>query len=288
MSTTGSAIAHAQRSGRSRRSLRIDRRRRHAGRARYPARQSGDGVFRSRVSRRPALDSRRRHPVLTFMAEEVTPYWDAEHSRYVAYCPLLAARPAPQHRPSPARPIFTGGLCPVPYCFPPICEDLNVDYYTNCHSLYPGTSDVHLVFRQSLPARAGRLCLDLHLAVSLDGEAFDFVPWRPGGSRRCHRLGPRCRITFGRVSSRQTTWSNSTRITWASSSGGTTFPHKWPRTIAVATHSPVGVVGERTIGRVEGRRAGRADHLRFHAASPHDLSQRDHGAGRVAAGSRAG
>ena len=167
------------------------------------------------------------NPVLTFMAEEVTPCWDAEHSRYVAYARYWQ-RAQRRSIGLTSTTDFHRWPLPRPILFPSYSEDLNVDYYTNCHSLYPGTSDVHLFF-VSRYRRGQDDCLDLHLAVSLDGEAFDFVPGDPVVAGDATGWDPDAESPSACV------FPTNDLVQFDADHVGIivrrdNFPHKWPRT----------------------------------------------------------
>jgi hypothetical protein len=66
---------------------------------------------------------------------------------------------------------------PRPVLVPGYDTALHTDFYTNGHTLYPGTTDVHLMFVGEY-TRGLDDCLALRLATSVDGDAFHLVPGR--------------------------------------------------------------------------------------------------------------
>lgn len=119
-------------------------------------------------------------PVMPFMAETADPFYDVEKQQYVAYMRYwqyaqrrgigISQTEDFHHWPRP-RPL----LCPN---FAGYHGELGTDFYTSAHALYPGTTDVHLFF-VSMFHHGTNDCVDLELAVSLDGEMFHFVPGGP-------------------------------------------------------------------------------------------------------------
>jgi len=113
-------------------------------------------------------------PVMPFMTEHVEPFYDVEKGRYVDY-------PRYWHN-AQRRGIgisetddFAHWPLPRPLLCPGLGAPLTDDFYTTCHTLYPGTTDVHLFFIANY-YRGTNDCVDVDLAVSLDGDLFDIVP----------------------------------------------------------------------------------------------------------------
>jgi len=116
-------------------------------------------------------------PVMPFMTEHVEPFYDVEKGRYVDY-------PRYWHN-AQRRGIginetddFRHWPLPRPLLCPRLSSPLTDDFYTTCHSLYPGTTDVHLFFIANY-YRGTNDCVDVDIAVSLDGDLFDIVPGGP-------------------------------------------------------------------------------------------------------------
>ena len=167
-------------------------------------------------------------PVMTFMAEAGKPFYDVEKKRYVNYIRYwqyaqrrsigISETEDFRRWPQP-RPLLSPGLDGEP----------GTDYYTNAHALYPGTTDVHLFFVSKFHHGTND-CVDLFLAVSLDGDVIDLVPggpivpcetedWDPDKSQPAscvfpgHGMAPFGKDHVGLI----ITENN--------------VPHKWPRTV---------------------------------------------------------
>ena len=116
-------------------------------------------------------------PVMTFMAEAGKPFYDVEKEKYVNYIrywqyaqrrSIGISETDDFHRWPQPRPLLSPSLDETP----------GTDFYTNSHTLYPGTTDVHLFFVSKFHHGTND-CVDLHLAVSLDGDLINFVPGGP-------------------------------------------------------------------------------------------------------------
>ena len=116
-------------------------------------------------------------PVMPFMAEGGKPFFDVEKEKSVCYVRYWQNA---QRRGIGITETEDFRLWPQPrpLLCPDFNEELGTDYYTNVHTLYPGTTDVHLFFVSKFHHGTND-CLDLYLAVSLDGDLINFVPGGP-------------------------------------------------------------------------------------------------------------
>ena len=110
-------------------------------------------------------------------------------------------------------------------------DPLSTDFYTNAHSLYPGHEDVHLCFVARY-RRGGDDCSDISVAVSLDGDIFNFPPGGPVITQEDWEWGPTAEPGAGFIipMTALTPFGND-QIGLVY--GGSSVAHKWPRTVEV-------------------------------------------------------
>lgn len=166
-------------------------------------------------------------PVMWFMTEFQNAFYDSEKAAYVTYSRLWHVGQRRTIGKAETQD-FSDWPLPRPVLMPGLQEPLSVDYYTNAHSLYPGRSDVHLFFVTKY-RRGADDCSDIHLAISLDGDLFEFVPGGPVITQEPWLWGPDAvpgagfiipltgLVPFGQ---------NHVGLVY----GGSNVAHKWPRT----------------------------------------------------------
>jgi hypothetical protein len=162
-----------------------------------------------------------------FMTEFQNAFYDREKAAYVTYSRLWHVAQRRTIGKAETND-FTDWPLPKPVLMPGLNESLTVDYYTNAHSLYPGHTDIHFFFVAKY-RRGTDDCSDIHLAVSLDGDQFEFVPGGPVIAQEPWPWGPDAApgagfiipltglVPFGR---------EHVGLVY----GGSNVAHKWPRT----------------------------------------------------------
>ena len=169
-------------------------------------------------------------PLMLFHTE--TPesaFYDAEKQCYIAYMRDWHVMQRRSVAKSETRD-FRAWPPPRPVLVPRYSDPLWMDFYTNAHTLYPGHEDIHLFF-SSVYDRSTDLRDHIALAVSLDGDWFDFVPGPPVISRTAEEWDPDGPAEAGEVT------LHSGMVPFGPDHIGviSTFfnvPHKWPRTVA--------------------------------------------------------
>lgn len=167
-------------------------------------------------------------PVLLFGSEEGMPYYDVEKERYAAYMRNW------QHFQRRTIAVtetddFLNWPIPRTLLSPDFDEELSTDYYTYAHSMYPDTTDVHFFFISKY-FRGTNDCLDLYLAVSLDGDQYHIFnnepivqceksDWNPDSASPAACVFPgQGLVPFG---------SDQVGLIVTEHN----IPHKWPRTV---------------------------------------------------------
>ena len=167
-------------------------------------------------------------PIMLFMAEFNSAYYDIEKQSYVTYIRLwhTAQRRAIGKAETKN---FADWPFPSPTLVPELRDPLSTDFYTNAHSLYPGHEDIHLCFVAKY-RRGGDDCSDISLAVSLDGDIFNFPPGGPVITQEDWEWGPDARPGAGFIipmSGMTQFGSEHIGLLY----GGSNIAHKWPRTV---------------------------------------------------------
>jgi hypothetical protein len=160
-------------------------------------------------------------PIMLFLAETCNPYYDVERQSYVCYLRYWHAAQRRGIGRCETRD-FGNWPLPRPLLLPGLAGPLSTDFYTNAHVTYPGHDDVHLFFIADYYRDNDRS--DIRLAVSLDGEVFDFVPGGP-----VIRRGPAGSPDAGCV------FPGNGLVPYGEGHIGMIYygyavPHKWPRT----------------------------------------------------------
>ena len=114
---------------------------------------------------------------------------------------------------------------------PELRDPISTDFYTNAHSLYPGHEDVHLCFVARY-RRGGDDCSDISVAVSLDGEIFNFPPGGAVISQEAWEWGPTAEPGAGFIIP-MTALVPFGKDQMGLVYGGSSVAHKWPRTVEV-------------------------------------------------------
>lgn len=167
------------------------------------------------------------NPIMWFMTEFNNTFYDTEKQSYVSYIRLWQVAQRRTIGKAETKD-FANWPRPRPVLMPGLGDPVNVDYYTNAHSLYPGTSDVHLFFVTKY-RRATDDCSDIHLAVSLDGDHIDFVPGGPVIPQEPWEWGPEAAPGAGFIvplTGMVPFGSDQVGLVY----GGSNVAHKWPRT----------------------------------------------------------
>jgi hypothetical protein len=162
-------------------------------------------------------------PIMLLMAETCNPYYDVQRQSYVCY---LRYWYSAQRRGIGRAETKEFGQWPLPRPLlqPGYSGSLSTDFYTNAHATYPGHDDIHLFFVADYYRHTDRT--DIRLAVSLDGEIFDFVPGGP-----VIRCGPEGAPDAGCI------FPGNGLVPFGDDHVGLIYygypvPHKWPRTAA--------------------------------------------------------
>ena len=170
-----------------------------------------------------------KDPLMMFFTE--TPesaYYDVESQQYVAYMRewhIMQRRSVAKS----ATHDFTDWPPPRPVLVPRYSDPLSTDFYTNAHTLYPGHDDIHLFF-VSVYDRSTDLRDKVSMAVSLDGDFYDFVPGPPAYSRNNVDWVPGGPADSGEVVlGGQMVPFGVDHIGMIATSYN--VPHKWPRTV---------------------------------------------------------
>jgi hypothetical protein len=166
-------------------------------------------------------------PVMWFMSEFNNAFYDVERQSYVSYIRLWHVQQRRTVGKSETHD-FANWPFPKPVLMPGLDEALTTDYYTNAHSLYPGTSDIHLFFVTKY-RRGSDDCSNIHLAFSLDGELLQWAPGGPVISQEPWLWGPDAAPGAGFIIPlTQLVQFDEHHLGLVY--GGSNVAHKWPRT----------------------------------------------------------
>ena len=169
-------------------------------------------------------------PIMLFMAESNNAYYDVERKACVTYIRLWHMAQRRAIGKAETRD-FARWPFPSPLLVPELGDPLSTDFYTNSHSLYPGHEDVHLCFVANY-RRGGDDCSDISVAVSLDGDIFNFPPGGPVITQENWEWGPTAEPGAGFIipmSALVPFGSDQIGLIY----GGSNVAHKWPRTVEV-------------------------------------------------------
>ncbi|MDE0071677.1 MAG: hypothetical protein OXO48_18325 [Caldilineaceae bacterium] len=169
-------------------------------------------------------------PIMLFMAESNNAYYDAEREACVTYIRLwhVAQRRAIGKSVSKD---FSRWPFPRALLVPELRDPISTDFYTNAHSLYPGHEDVHLCFVARY-RRGGDDCSDISVAISLDGEIFNFPLGGAVISQEAWEWGPTAEPGAGFIIP-MTALVPFGMDQMGLVYGGSNVAHKWPRTVEV-------------------------------------------------------
>lgn len=166
-------------------------------------------------------------PVMWFMSEFNNAFYDVERQAYVSYIRLWHVHQRRTIGKAETRD-FANWPFPKPVLMPGLDDPLDTDYYTNAHSLYPGTTDIHLFFVAKY-RRGSDDCSDIHLAFSLDGEFLQWVPGGPVIAQEAWEWGPDAAPGAGFIIPLTKLVQFDERHVGLVY-GGSNVAHKWPRT----------------------------------------------------------
>lgn len=168
-------------------------------------------------------------PLMLFMSEESITCFDPLRQAYVMFIRYWHTHQRRAIGRAETRD-FQRWPQPRPLLLPGLADPLTTDFYTNAHTFYPGHDDIHLLFVTDY-YRGVNDQTDIRLAVSLDGEVFDFVPGGPVISR-----GPGDWAPEGGPPDAGCIFAGSTMVPFGDEQVGIIYrgynvPHKWPRTV---------------------------------------------------------
>jgi hypothetical protein len=166
-------------------------------------------------------------PVMWFMSEFNNAFYDVERQAYVSYIRLWHVGQRRTIGKSETKD-FADWPFPRTIFMPGLDEPLTTDYYTNTHSLYPGTTDVHLFFVTKY-RRGTDDCSDIHLAISLDGDLIQWVPGGPVIPQEPWEWGPDAEPGAGFIIPLTSLVQFDQKYVGLIY-GGSNVAHKWPRT----------------------------------------------------------
>jgi hypothetical protein len=166
-------------------------------------------------------------PIMWFMSEFNNAFYDVERQAYVSYIRLWHVGQRRTIGKAETKD-FANWPFPKPILMPGLDEPFTTDYYTNAHSLYPGTTNIHLFFVAKY-RRGTDDCSDIHLAISLDGDLFQWVPGGPVIAQEPWSWGPDADPGAGFIIP-LTKLVQFDQHQVGLIYGGSNVAHKWPRT----------------------------------------------------------